>query len=153
LAQYFRDEKWQRAFLTRTEYSLSFHSRDQVDFLPASTHFSVLYTGRLHVPVGGTVLFALESHDGSTLYIDGQRVVDDGGVHKTARKEGIVPLTAGPHELAVLFFNAEGVAVLRVYWRLPGGPWEILPLASLVPVKLAWATRLTGQRPACPSHS
>eukprot|EP01052_Picozoa_sp_SAG31_P081865 SAG31_NODE_41826_length_274_cov_0.708571_1_plen_41_part_01 len=39
------------------------------------------------VPTDGSYNFATESDDGSLLYVDGQRVVDNDGLHGTRRAE------------------------------------------------------------------
>jgi len=142
-ARYYGNMSWKPPTMIRREYSLSLNSRSQIGFPPIPGTFSALLTARLTVPQGGNTSFALESDDGSSLYVDGQRVVDNEGQHGVQRKEGSLVLKEGTHELAIRYFNGWGDAILRVYWRLPGAAWEIVPVRRLTPSSFPWAERLT----------
>lgn len=82
--------------------------------------FALRFTATLDVPTAGDWTFAVGSDDGSWLYIDDQRVVENGGrkPHKTER--GTVRLAAGPHALRVVYTQAGGGKSLDVKWRGPG---------------------------------
>ena len=97
------------------------------------------------------------------LYIDGELVVDNDGVHATAEKEGAVALAEGPHDIEIAFFErgascARGRASLlatlhplrsppslpectNMRWRPPVGggatlmaSWTPTPGAALAPL-------------------
>ncbi len=58
--------------------------------------------------------FALASDDGSRLWIDGELVVDNDGLHGTVERRGFVALAAGAHALRVDWFNRTGGAELAL---------------------------------------
>lgn len=102
--------------------------------LPAAhrpENFGYRFTGQLRAPVSGEYAFALISDDGSKLYIDGKEVVDNDGEHAATEVHRSLQLTAGDHELSVLFFNAGGEFGLRVGWQPPGAKREIIPASAL----------------------
>ncbi|MEX2231398.1 MAG: Ig-like domain-containing protein [Cyclobacteriaceae bacterium] len=76
-------------------------------------YFNFEFTGFLFIETAGNYYFYLNSDDGSRLYIDGNTVVDFDGVHgRTSANEGhgvrsatAIPLSAGPHDLRVIFFE------------------------------------------------
>lgn len=83
--------------------------------------FAIDYTGRFWFSTPGTYRFALLSDDGSILYIDGRRVIQNDKVHPVAERKGKVTLTRGPHTLRVSYFQGPRfhvALVLRV--AVPG---------------------------------
>ncbi len=88
------------------------------------------FTGFLKLDQPGDFHFDLASDDGSKLFIDGQLIVDNDGIHPNQKRTGKAKLKKGMHEVVVTFFNA-------------GGEWELTceidgpsigrqPLASLL---------------------
>ncbi|MBA3848294.1 MAG: hypothetical protein H0X45_16815, partial [Planctomycetes bacterium] len=94
--------------------------------------FSVVWTGVLRIDVAGRYAFATDSDDGSRLAIDGAAVVDNGGLHGMARKEGTVDLAVGDHPIRIEYFEAAGDAAMRVRWKMPGGEPMILSPEALL---------------------
>lgn len=79
--------------------------------------FAIDYTGRFWISEPGTYRFALRSDDGSILYIDGKKVIENDGVHAPIEKAGEVELKTGAHAIRVSYFQGprDWVAlVLRV---------------------------------------
>lgn len=76
-------------------------------------YFNFEFTGYLFIRQAGSYYFYLNSDDGSRLYIDGNQVVDFDGVHgRTSQNEGFgvrspsaIQLSAGPHEIRVIYFE------------------------------------------------
>ena len=103
------------------------------DFAPRDTseHFGFRYSGYLRVPEDGVYTFFLVSDDGSRLYIDGQMVVDNDGLHGSQERSGTVPLAAGFHPMVVTFFERTGGDVLELLWGGPGFPKQPIPPAAL----------------------
>jgi len=96
---------------------------------PADEEFYGLrFAGYLRVPTDELYAFALTSDAGSRLWIDGELVVDNDGLHALRERRGSVALAAGPHAIAVEFFNKRGVAALDLRWGPAGGE-----LASIAP--------------------
>src|SRR5262245_61075257 len=64
-------------------------------------NFSTTWTGTFLALRGGTYTFATRSDDGSMVYVDGRRVVDNGGQHESHLATGTIDLTAGVHTIQI----------------------------------------------------
>lgn len=93
--------------------------------------FGLVYTTFLQIDEAGKYNFYLQSDDGSKLYIDGQKVVDNDGGHGVIEKEGSVELTKGRHLLTVEFFNNGGGFWLDAFYKGPDIPKQIIPADKL----------------------
>jgi len=67
--------------------------------------FAIDYNGRFWVSDAGRYRFALESDDGSILYIDGKKVIDNDKIHAEREKGGDIALKAGVHRIRVSYFQ------------------------------------------------
>ena len=96
---------------------------------PASLldRFGAVYSGHLMVPKSGAWNIALESDDGSRLWIDGRLAIDHGARHSMTSKGVRLDLSEGMHEFAVEYFENTGGAGLRLLWALDGFPSEAVP--------------------------
>lgn len=87
---------------------------------------------RLNVPTSGLWTFYTNSDDGSDLWIDGVRVVNNDGLHSMTTRSGTVTLEAGEHDLEVRFFENTGSNGLVVSWRGPGdAAASVIPPSAL----------------------
>ena len=84
------------------------------------THFGFRYTAKLRVPRTGVYTFYTTSDDGSKLYINGQEVVDNDGLHAAEEENGTAQLEEGEHDIEVAFFERTGSQTLLVQWAGPG---------------------------------
>ncbi|MBL8064524.1 MAG: alpha-L-fucosidase [Chthonomonadaceae bacterium] len=91
-------------------------------------NYSVVYSGYLEVTLDEAYEFALQSDDGSRLWIDGQLVVDNDGLHSSQVKTGVAPLAKGLHHLRVEWFNKSGGADLAL--RLGVAGRQLQPVAG-----------------------
>lgn len=66
-------------------------------------HFAVHWRTTIVVDTPGTYRVEMGSDDDSWLFVDGERIVDLGGVHALRRTAAEVELTAGPHDLEIWF--------------------------------------------------
>lgn len=84
--------------------------------------FAIRYTGTFRVDQEGDYGFRLVSDDGSRLFIDGKKIIDDDGVHPPQSQSGSVYLQSGLHQIEVDYFQGprEYVA-LQLFWTVPGG--------------------------------
>ncbi|MGD9723180.1 MAG: PVC-type heme-binding CxxCH protein [Pirellulales bacterium] len=94
-------------------------------------NFCVRWQGAIRCPLDTTYTFSLDSDDGSQLFIDGRRVVDNGGSHALREREDTVHLRAGLHELRLDFVQEEGEAACRLSWSFEGRAKEIVPAEAL----------------------
>ncbi len=81
----------------------------------------VRHEGLLRVPERGLYTFHLTSDDGSRLWIEGQLVVDNDGLHGAVTKTGTIALAPGLHSIRVDWFNKTGSAELSLRWAPLGG--------------------------------
>jgi azurin len=103
-----------------------------VSLAPAQrgSHFALRFTGKLTVTEPGEYFFGLASDDGSKLWVDGELVIDNGGVHGVKRKVAKVRLTRGTHELKLGYFQGGGGKALALAWRPVEGEARLLSEAS-----------------------
>ena len=88
--------------------------------------FAIRYEGRFELPKDGDWTFKLGSDDGAVLWIDGQKVVDNDGLHDYKEATGKAQLKAGPHRLRLEYFQAkQGTVALRL-WVVDQGRDTIL---------------------------
>lgn len=91
-------------------------------------NIAAVFKGNLVIESGGSYRFQLNSDDGSALYIDGKRVIDNDGAHADAAKSGSITLTAGNHAIEVRYFDGRYGATLQLQWQGPdsGNRLEVL---------------------------
>ena len=82
--------------------------------------FAVRETGFLEVSTPGRYKLSLRSRGGAKLWLDGNLLVNDGGIHRLRERTRSVTLTAGPHTLRVEYFANKGIAGLIMLWSGPG---------------------------------
>jgi hypothetical protein len=88
--------------------------------------FAIRYTGDFYVDMQGDYAFRLVSDDGSRLFIDGKKIINNDGVHPTQSVSGNAYLAGGRHSIEVDYFQGprEEIA-LQLFWTPPGGSEEI----------------------------
>jgi hypothetical protein len=76
--------------------------------------FAIDYTGKFWIEKPALYRFRLVSDDGAMLYIDGQLIVDNDGVHSTEVRLGSIRLAGGMHTIRVPYFQGprETVALM-----------------------------------------
>jgi mono/diheme cytochrome c family protein len=94
------------------------------DLTPAgkTSNFGMRFDGFLHVPRDGNYTFHLGSDDGSQLFIGGNRVIDNNGVHPHTVKTAATKLTAGAHAIRVDYAQGGGEWTLELHFEGPGVP-------------------------------
>lgn len=99
-------------------------------------HFYIRLSGFLKIPTSGQYTFYLAADDGATLYIDGERQVDDTGVHGMAVEQRPTWLSAGFHEIQVNMQEKTGYHGLELEVR---GPSFLDPdLYRKQPIRKEW---------------
>ena len=86
----------------------------------SSEWFAIDFQGSFVVKKPGWFHFRLTSDDGSKLFIDGARVLDNDGYHATRATEGAAYLTAGEHAIAIPYWQGPGPLALTLDVARPG---------------------------------
>jgi hypothetical protein len=81
--------------------------------------FAARYTGALNVVEAGRYMLYLSSDDGSELYLDGVRVIENNGLHATTERSVALDLSTGAHNLEIRYFEASGDQTLALDWQGP----------------------------------
>ncbi len=81
--------------------------------------FALRFTGVIDVPVSGDYTFFVASDDGSRLYVDDQLLINNDALQGMNELSGAVKLLAGPHRLAVTYFDNGGNDGFEVAWAGP----------------------------------
>lgn len=105
-------------------YTHEFDLEDVV--LPQEEQVAVVFESQISIPVEGNYRFYLASDDGSNLYVNQRKVVDNDGNHGVIEKDGSIQLTKGKHSIQVDWFNASGGSYLGVYIEGPNMPKQLL---------------------------
>lgn len=122
------------AKLTRVEDKVDYQEDVAFKFPWNRDHFAARWSGKVYAPVDGTYELATGSDDGSLLYVDHQKVVDNDGLHGYVEVGSQVQLTAGLHTIVLTFYENEGEARCRLLWKPPGAKNRVvIPRSNLVP--------------------
>jgi len=95
--------------------------------------FGVVWTGQIFIGVAGIHEFALESDDGSRLYIDGVLVVDHDGLHAMSEASGSRNLNVGWHDIRIEYFERDQAEGITLRYTPPNGPKAEVPTWLLRP--------------------
>jgi hypothetical protein len=93
--------------------------------------YGMVFSGYIKVSEDGIYKFYTRSDDGSALYIDGKKVVDNDGEHTPTEKSGKVPLAKGLHEIRVEYFQSSQGQSLGVVWETPTSRKRRIPGEAL----------------------
>lgn len=94
--------------------------------------FAIRYDGRFEIKAENTYSFKLTSDDGAVLYIDGEKVVDNDGIHAMQSGNGTKVLKAGVHTLRLDYFQgARGPVALSVAIGEGAHPEGTRPLVGI----------------------
>ena len=80
--------------------------------------FALDFQGYLKIAQNGIYTFFTTSDDGSDLWIDGIKVVDNGGPHGPVEVMGKIALKKGFHTFRVRYFDGSGDNSLKVSWQI-----------------------------------
>jgi len=100
-----------------TSTTLDLNVKDRND------NYAFLWEGYIVIPVSGNYTFETYSDDGSALYFGAYDpnttpTVNHDGLHgSTYSPATTLNLTAGPHKITVVFFQAGGGSSMRLYWK------------------------------------
>ncbi len=82
-------------------------------------HFAFIFSGIIFVPEDSVYEFMTRSDDGSTLYIDNKKVVDNDGSHAAIIASGRIALKKGFHSYKLMYFEDYEGEHLSWGWKDP----------------------------------
>lgn len=92
--------------------------------------FGIRFDGQILVPLDGAYQFQLSSDDGSILYIDDVKIIDNDSTHAVTTVSGpTIQLTAGAHKIRVDYFQGPRYYIaLQLLWRSKASaPFQMVP--------------------------
>ncbi|MEO6893985.1 MAG: family 20 glycosylhydrolase, partial [Ginsengibacter sp.] len=93
-----------------------------------ASSFGLQFRGYIDIPETGIYSFYLTSDDGSVLYIDNKKVVNNDGLHSAIERSGEMALEKGLHHFSLDFIEGGGGYTLRLLYGLQGSkPVNIPP--------------------------
>jgi YD repeat-containing protein len=110
----------------------------------AGKSFAARFHGKIIADSDGQYEFLLHAHAAARLSIDGREVVETApatGAFNEASASAA--LTAGAHEIEVLYYESDGASTLQLFWTRPGAPIEIVPPSALVTDSRSAATAVS----------
>lgn len=99
--------------------------------LGQSDGFLIEQTRVFIAPTSGEYVFRTISDDGSWLWVNGQEVVSNYGLHEARQLTGTITLNAGPHVLAFKYFERTGLATVGYAVQAPGTTQFVAPRDGL----------------------
>lgn len=84
------------------------------------SNYGLVVEGFIKIDKEGDYNFYTISDDGSKLFIDGNLVVDNDGMHGATEKSGKINLSAGKHKLTLHYIQGGGDEVLKLLFEGPG---------------------------------
>jgi hypothetical protein len=90
--------------------------------LGQTDQFLIEQTRVLLAPTSGQYTFRTSSDDGSWLWVDGQPVIVNNGLHEETEISAALQLSAGPHVVAFKYFERTGDATAGYDVQMPGDP-------------------------------
>jgi YD repeat-containing protein len=101
-------------------------------------NYAARFYGKLSIAVAGDYQFQLNAQLGARLSIDGAIVTDTVGAGASAS------LTAGEHDIEVIYYESGGAAAVQLLWTPPGGMQAIVPPAAFTTAVSASTTATAG---------
>jgi|GEM_PF-5337036 len=78
--------------------------------------FSVRWEGKIYVDKAQNYTFVTITDDGTRLWIDGNKVIDDWNSHSATKNEKTLYLSQGFHNIKMEYFEGGKEATCRLYW-------------------------------------
>lgn len=97
------------------------------DMLSVTENFAIRFRTELRIDTPGVYTFELSSDDGSQLYINGELIIDNDGIHRTVSKQGSIKLDIGMHPVEIHYFQGPRYRIaLQWFYQPPGSSRKIV---------------------------
>lgn len=81
--------------------------------------FGTKLEGKITIEEGGTYTFFAGADDGVAVFVNGERIVNNDGLHGFRTRSGEIDLDAGTYDIEVRYFENYGHAGLKLEWDGP----------------------------------
>jgi hypothetical protein len=108
--------------------------------------FHVRWFGYLIINRPGPYTLATTSDDGSSVKVDDNLVVENGGVHGSRTRTGQIELGEGPHFVLIEYFQAGGSYEMTWLWAQDGGQLSPVPPWVTSPQRISSSRALIAHR-------
>jgi len=89
--------------------------------------FGLEFAGFIRIPKEGIYSFTIGSDDGSRLYVSGELLIDNDGIHGASPLDRQIALSAGYHPIRLIYFDNQYGEELNVNITGPGTQENIIP--------------------------
>ena len=119
--EYFLGTNFEQSTRKRVDERVDFSGRDRSFDPGRGSNFSVRWTGKIAVPQTGKYRFHTEADDGTRLWINGKKVIEDWNTHPTSSNPSeLIELEAGKaYDIKMEYFQGEGDREVRLMWTTP----------------------------------
>ena len=90
-------------------------------------YWGVVFNGFINIKKAGIYIFSIASDDGTRLFIDNQKIVDNDGIHGILEKQGTIELTGGKHPIKIEYFEGNYGEELTISYSGPGIQKQLIP--------------------------
>jgi len=97
------------------------------DKKPHKSPFTIEWDGLLKIEHRRDYTFILGSDDGSELFLNSRRVIDNGGSHGVVEKRQTVFLEPGFYRLHLKYFDQGGKSILYLKWKFSNEAETVIP--------------------------
>jgi outer membrane protein OmpA-like peptidoglycan-associated protein len=96
--------------------------------------FGILYTGTFYIDKPGEYGWRILSDDGGLVWIDGEEVLNNDGIHPPKEMDGTTTLTRGSHAIKVWYHQGPATEVaLQLFIKAPGEEEKIFVTTDYAP--------------------
>ncbi len=89
--------------------------------------FGVVFKGFVEIEKAGEYTFFINSDDGSKLFLNGDLLIDNDGLHGDQEKGAKIQLSSGRHAIEAQMFEAGGGQALGISYEGPNIPKQSIP--------------------------
>jgi lysophospholipase L1-like esterase len=120
VGKYYDNQEWRgEPVFTELDKRINLEAVSQRQETFPQRRISATWSGWIMIGRDGEYTFSTESDDGSSLFIDNDKVVENGGIHVARKASGKIALTKGLHSISINYFQGGGAYKLRVLWEKP----------------------------------
>ena len=99
-----------------------------------SDMFTVRWTGQVEAQYTETYTFYTQSDDGSRVWVNGQKIIDNFSIHSWEEHSGTIALRKGQrYDITVEYFEWGGGAEVSLLWSSLSQPKNLIPTSQLYP--------------------